>query len=306
MKRFFVATLSFTLWVLNSFSLGFGTHWISSPLPNDSSEVLFRRTYVSRYKPIKATITVASTGKLRIYVNERNISQEVIIGNRKQANAVKFYTYDITRFMQPDSNIIAVWYAPDSQPFEGKQLSLEYHGIDEQGKHFYHNTDKSWFCKAINSYTKDGTEFFDGSSFQKAWKNIDQNTRGWFRPLGSAHDKSYATSETYPIDSIYVLSKKISPIAVYIDSTGIHADFGRPFNGTIRVTLRNARRDEHIMMGNFTYVCSGEMDEQCFRRFTESHERIIHIMGDKYFDPKQIQNIEGLEMQLVPHKSYLY
>lgn len=284
----------------------FGTHWISYPLPDDSTEILFRRTFKSEgYKPHKATITVATTGKIRIYVNERNISREVVISNRGQG--ISFYTYDVTRFMQPDSNIIAVWYAPNNIPYAGKQLSLEFYGIDYLEKSFYHHTDKSWFCKSINAYAKEGQEYFDATTFPQAWKYIEQNTRGWLRPLGAnSHSKS-TTKELYPLDSIYILAKKISPIAVTTDSVGtVHADFGRPFSGTVRLTLRNAKRGEHIMMDNFTYVCTGEMDEQCFRRFTESNSRIIRISGDSRFSPKQIQNIEGLEMTLSPHESYLY
>ena len=42
------------LWVLNSHAQEFGTHWISYPLPNDSSEVWFRKRYIIHQRPMQA------------------------------------------------------------------------------------------------------------------------------------------------------------------------------------------------------------------------------------------------------------
>ena len=38
--RYFTILIFTTLWVLNSYAQEFGTHWVSYPFPNDSSEIL--------------------------------------------------------------------------------------------------------------------------------------------------------------------------------------------------------------------------------------------------------------------------
>ena len=59
----YLTTLIFTtLWVLNSYAQEFGTHWISYPFPNDSSEILYRKIYHLNQKPLKAEINIASRG----------------------------------------------------------------------------------------------------------------------------------------------------------------------------------------------------------------------------------------------------
>ncbi len=42
------------------------------------------------------------------------------------------------------------------------------------------------------------------------------------------------------------------------------------------------------------YICSGEMDEQAFCRFTHQYARQIVISGDRHFNPEQIQDVEAL------------
>ena len=44
--RYITTLIISILWVLSSHAQEFGTHWISYPLPNDSSEVWFRQSYI--------------------------------------------------------------------------------------------------------------------------------------------------------------------------------------------------------------------------------------------------------------------
>ena len=84
------------LWVLNSSAHEFSTHWISYPISNDSSEVLFCHVFPSQGKPKQGSITFASCGRIKVFVNERNISPKAYFCNPDSAT-VFIYTYDITR-----------------------------------------------------------------------------------------------------------------------------------------------------------------------------------------------------------------
>lgn len=86
------------------------------------------------------------------------------------------------------------------------------------------------------------------------------------------------------------------PVAEYEDSVGVHYGFARPFHGVVRLTLRGAVHGEHIVADGMSYVCSGEMDEQLFRRFTTDEVYWITVSGDESFRKSQIQKVEGLEI----------
>lgn len=62
----------------------------------------------------------------------------------------------------------------------------------------------------------------------------------------------------------------------------------------IRVTLRGCRRGEHIRIGNLHYVCTGEMDEQAFTRFSPTDQNTVTISGDRHFCCEQVQEVESI------------
>lgn len=62
----------------------------------------------------------------------------------------------------------------------------------------------------------------------------------------------------------------------------------------IRVTLRDCRRGERISIGNLQYVCTGEMDEQAFTRFSPTDQNTVTISGDRHFSCEQVQEVESI------------
>ncbi len=62
----------------------------------------------------------------------------------------------------------------------------------------------------------------------------------------------------------------------------------------IRVTLRGCSRGERIRIGNLQYVCTGEMDEQAFTRFSPTDQNTITICGDRHFCCEQVQEVESI------------
>lgn len=62
----------------------------------------------------------------------------------------------------------------------------------------------------------------------------------------------------------------------------------------IRVTLRGCRRGERIRIGNLQYICTGEMDEQAFTRFSPTDQNTVTISGDRHFCCEQVQEVESI------------
>lgn len=71
-------------------------------------------------------------------------------------------------------------------------------------------------------------------------------------------------------------------------------DFSPGFYGFVRVTLRGCQRGEQIYINGMEYICSGEMDEQAYCRFTARYMRRITITGDRHFNPEQVQEVEAV------------
>lgn len=286
----------------------FGCHWICSPDPDDSAQIQFRRVYFSYSKPKQASLTIISTGRFQVYVNERNITGDILLPPTNSTNhLINALTFDITRFLEPKKNIIAVWYSPQEDIHSDKQLSLSYYGETAWGTRFCYYTDNTWDCRPTGMYTLPGNrEYVNGENENPEWKGEGTGYLKWEKAKASSDTTEYA----YHIESSFYPSQKIThtlyPVCTYSDSLGYHIDFGRDFNGWIRLTIREAHPGEKIHIGGLTYICNGQMDEQACRRFSLERQKTITISGDKNFKTSQLRSIEGLEIQPYYHHSYLY
>ena len=292
-------------WVLNSFGQEFGTHWISCPAANDSSQVLFYGSYDWETVPQRAFLSFASTGMVKVYANERNVSGDIFFANGN-AGMVEVHTFDVTRYLKQGTNSFAVWYAPRRDMPVGKQLSLQLYGTGQDGKPFFEIAGKAWRCSmpdgclsyAGSTEMDSIAETFSNAEFDSQWKSEDYDHTKWQSACvwygGEGRNLSTILPQ-FPRDE-RKLKTILLPVAEYEDSVGVHYGFARPFHGVVRLTLRGAERGEHIVADGMSYVCSGEMDEQLFRRFTTDEVYWITVSGDGSFRKSQIQKVEGLEI----------
>lgn len=292
-----ITTIIMTLlWVLNSQAQEFGTHWVSYPLPNDSCEVWYRKLYKLDAQPFSASVSLASTGNLRLYINERNVTGSAFYEGMKDST-VMMRTFDITRFLKKGENIIAVWYAPAGSANKDKQLSLDFYGWDQDTIPFHHQADGTWWCKQLPECRVKEREYFDKSEYTNEWKSAEYRSHGWLHPTGSFEgSKSNNMIEYTPLRTENKLNMVLYPTNIYSDSLGYHVDFGRTFRGTIRLTIRDAHKGDLIDIDGNQYICSGEMDEQAFFRFHCEERKVYTLNWSKRFKKSYITNIEGLEI----------
>lgn len=294
------------LWVLDSNAQEFGTHWISYPLPNDSSEVWFRKRYMMQQLPIQAQITLASTGFYKLFINERNVTGSTKFDGIKDSVLLS-RTFDVTHYLRKGENIIAVWYAPQGKPSYGKQLSLEFYGWNQDSIPFYHKADGKWLCRQLKDCSNGENERFDGRTNTQIWKSEEFQSKGWVHPTGSIAIDSICNDTSIPRNHLALKENKVikaenkvynvlAPVYTFTDSTGYNIDFGRPFRGTIRLTLREAHHGDKLYINGYQYICNGELDEQAFFRFKYQNRRIYTITWSERFKRNDIVNIEGLEI----------
>ena len=286
--------------VLDSCSQEFSTHWVSHPLPNDSSEVLFCGTYEIDSLPKEAYLTFASSGHLRIYVNERNISQDITFNNPDSSH-IALQTYNITHLLKTKQNCIAVWYAPAKGCATSKQLSLDFYGTHKDGKRFYCQANADWWCKILEgSYVKDNRETFDSRYYDANWKSAEDDKTSWQHPLGAKNnEKFYSVASGFFCHKNARIQYIFTPTECSSAAKLLEYDLGRRAYGTLRLTLRGEKSGDAVHIGSFTYICRGDMDEQAFCRFIPSGDRIINVQGTPSFKRQFIQKVEFLEYRSV-------
>lgn len=294
----FAAIIVTLLWCLDSTAQQFGLSWITHPQPDSCSVVWFRQSFTAEERPLQAYITAATTGYIELYINQRNVTGDVLTPLRENMSDNPIaVTYDVTRFMRQGSNTVAVCYAPSFPHHVPAQIAVSLYGRDADGMPFAYNTDEGWLCRTdATSLTTDGHEVTDATESSISSYTDELDVACW------TPSKMAETTHMQPAEQrmIRYEAAKIGGIRQQrffdIEGDSVVYDFGTAFKGLIRVTLRDTRRGEHINIGGMEYVCSGESDEQAIQRFTTTDCRRLLIYGDEHFDKEQIQKVEALEI----------
>ena len=313
----------------------FGCRWMSHPAPDDTSHVWFRHTLVTEEQDIPRTayIHVATTGRFVLYVNGRNVSTALFTPDRTPNDTtVMAISYDVRRFLRPDSNTIALLYCPSTRT--RRQVSVSFYGIAADSSHFATNDTDGWLCRHADTWqTHDGGEAMNRNTYPYRWTDTDQPLALWqaveqistYQPINTPPPQHNTTStsqhhNTTPpqhLNTLPLLSAEdicgYSPVRInpLVDNAAHMRRIYTPLfteqsadtlivhlvpneRHLIRVTLRGCRRGERISIGNLHYVCTGEIDEQAFARFTPTSSNTIIITGDSHFQSEQVQEVESI------------
>ena len=299
----------------------FDCRWMSHPTPDDTSHVWFSRTIVTSEKdmPRAAYIRVATTGRFVLYVNGRNVSTALFTPDRQKGDtAVAAIAYDVQRFLRTDTNTIALLYCPSMRTH--RQVSVCFYGIAADSSHFaVSGTDRpsfalngnaGWLCRHADTWqTHDGGEAMNRNLYPYRWTDANQPLALWqaveettpsqplntTTPLSSEDICGYSPLRINPlVDNAARISRIYTPLLTEQsgDTLTVHLVPNR--RHLIRVTLRGCRRGERIRIGNLQYVCTGEMDEQAFTRFSPTDQNTVTISGDRHFCCEQVQEVESI------------
>lgn len=305
----------------------FGCRWMSHPAPDDTSHVWFRRTLVIEEQdmPRTAYIHVATTGRFVLYVNGRNVSTALFTPDRTPNDTtVMAISYDVRRFLRPDSNTIALLYCPSTRT--RRQVSVSFYGIAADSSHFATNDTDGWLCRHADTWqTHDGGEAMNRNTYPYRWTDTDQPLVLWQAveqistsqhlnlstpqhhnttppqhhntlPLLSAEDIcGYSPVRINPlVDNAAHMRRIYAPLFTEQSTDTLTVHLVPNERHLIRVTLRGCQRGERISIGNLHYVCTGEIDEQAFARFTPTSSNTIIITGDSHFRSEQVQEVESI------------
>lgn len=321
----------------------FGYRWMSHPAPNDTSHVWFRRTLVIEEQdmPRTAYIHVATTGRFVLYVNRRNVSTALFTPDRTPNDTtVMAISYDVRRFLRPDSNTIALLYCPSTRT--RRQVSVSFYGIAADSSRFATNDTDGWLCRHADTWqTHDGGEAMNRNTYPYRWTDTDQPLALWqaveqistsqhlnlstphhhnttppqhhtttppqhlnttpsqhnttSTPISAEDICGYSPVRINPlVDNAAHMRRIYTPLFTEQSADTLIVHLVPNERHLIRITLRGCQRGERISIGNLHYVCTGEIDEQAFARFTPTSSNTIIITGDSHFQSEQVQEVESI------------
>ena len=288
----------------------FAAGWLTCQECPDSSCVWFRRTFVAAERPCCASVCVASDSRFVLYVNGRNVSTALYMpacgGGSSRVAAV---TFDVTRFLRPDSNTVALLVCPSLPQVAAPWVAADFFGIADGGHRFAYSGVAGWLCRPAGTRLTPDGELYDSRLDSLSSAGGDMALVEWMPAVpaegGVATLSDIGVSAEsvfgYSVNGCNVLADDavrvggiVVPLRREVHGDTVVCDFTPGLCGFVRVTLRGCRRGERIRIGNLTYICSGYDDEQAFCRFTPQYFRSVIITGDSGFCTEQVQEVEAL------------
>lgn len=180
----YIGMLFTLLYPMGAMGQTFGWSWIKASGQKGEGQQWFRRTYTHLGSVYDATLRVATTGYVKVYVNGRQVTTDPITPFRPtNSNEAVALTYHVAPFLRPDSVHIAVWYAPVPQAGDSCQLAVNFFGEDVDGQRFGFQSDDTWLCRPAPAwYEADGdavVEGYDGRAMQPEWTFGDTDWALW-------------------------------------------------------------------------------------------------------------------------------
>lgn len=188
----YIGVLFALLYPMGAKGQTFGWSWIKASGQKGEGQQWFRRTYTHLGSVYDATLRVATTGYVKVYVNGRQVTTDPITPFRPtNSNEAVALTYHVAPFLRPDSVHIAVWYAPVPQAGDSCQLAVNFFGEDVDGQRFGFQSDDTWLCRPAPAwYEADGdavVEGYDGRAMQPEWTFGDTDWALW-QPVEVVND----------------------------------------------------------------------------------------------------------------------
>ena len=324
-------------------SLGPGE--ISCATADSLSDIWFRHTYLTKRRPISATLSVTARGRYRVYVNESNVTPPLPTDNCHHPVTIDI---DISGYLRSDSNTVAILYHPVGP--HDHQIAVCYYGVGRDGRPFGHNADGGWLCRPVDEGSGDGIDRgytqtvstacwtpvsapgrleieeakvaseprrveIEGTKVASAPRRVEiEGTKAdsELRTADSALRRVSTEMGVWPLATLLpVQVNRVTRVTAprYSERTpeGIAYEFVTGFYGFVRLTLRGAKKGETITIGGRKYTCNGETDEQITTAFEPTYHRRVIVSGDSAFDASQVQRVDGVSlMTTTSYNAYPY
>lgn len=273
----------------------FNTPWVCDSRPDSLSHVWFRRMYLTDGRPRQATLTVTTTGRVKVYVNACNVGTAPYYPLRDDNDSrPTSISFDITPYLNADTNIVALLYSPSKPMAEQRQIAVTFYGTARNRQSFSYASNTDWLCRKANSgLTADGDEWIDGRHHNPDWNTTDYAAALWLPVKTPSIPLSPSIPSTPSTPSITHIETLRDPST---HGGSLMLPLGVGFYGAVAATLREARRGERIRLGRLIYICSGEIDEQAWPLFSAAYWGNAYVEGGSRFNASQVTTLQALSI----------
>lgn len=298
--------------LLNSFALKAqegGIYWITPSRQCFAEEVVFVRNLPLESKSLKAKITIASEQQFTLFVNQRNVSTAVLEPYRPSSPlSVKAESYDITHFLHPGNNTIAIVCTPQSNALSQPTIAVDGAITDKWNRTKRVISNQEWYCLFTGAFWNDNDQWVmsQGNSLHSLLEDTSFQIHCTPVVATKAASADWLVPSWTPThtETHYKVVKTLIPRQIYHSSDTAHFVFDKPFNGFIRITFRDTKSGEWLCANNVFYKCLGVYDEQLSINNERKQYQDVVIWGDSLFATSQITRVEGLAVE--PQKKVLF
>lgn len=286
----YIGMLFTLLYPMGAMGQTFGWSWIKASGQKGEGQQWFRRTYTHLGSVYDATLRVATTGYVKVYVNGRQVTTDPITPFRPtNSNEAVALTYHVAPFLRPDSVHIAVWYAPVPQAGDSCQLAVNFFGEDVDGQRFGFQSDDTWLCRPAPAwYEADGdavVEGYDGRAMQPEWTFGDTDWALW-QPAEVVNDAKCRlvveadSRERLRLKRVYKTSlcNSVSPDNQYLTANDQSSSVNnQPLNAS------NQPLNANTMSLNASNLANNQLNKIICRRVKAGNERVTAVFPQPFF-----------------------
>lgn len=278
------------LYPMGAMGQTFGWSWIKASGQKGEGQQWFRRTYTHLGSVYDATLRVATTGYVKVYVNGRQVTTDPITPFRPtNSNEAVALTYHVAPFLRPDSVHIAVWYAPVPQAGDSCQLAVNFFGEDVDGQRFGFQSDDTWLCRPAPAwYEADGdavVEGYDGRAMQPEWTFGDTDWALW-QPAEVVNDAKCRlvveanSRERLRLKRVYVASlcKSTSADNQYLTENNQSLCANNQL-----LNASNQPLNANTMSLNASNLANNQLNKIICRRVKAGNERVTAVFPQPFF-----------------------
>ena len=271
------------LYPMGAMGQTFGWSWIKASGQKGEGQQWFRRTYTHLGSVYDATLRVATTGYVKVYVNGRQVTTDPITPFRPtNSNEAVALTYHVAPFLRPDSVHIALWYAPVPQAGDSCQLAVNFFGEDVDGQRFGFQSDDTWLCRPAPAwYEADGdavVEGYDGRAMQPEWTFGDTDWALW-QPAEVVNDAKCRlvveadSRERLRLKRVYKASlcNSVSPDNQYLTANDQSS------------SVNNQPLNANTMSLNASNLANNQLNKIICRRVKAGNERVTAVFPQPFF-----------------------
>ena len=279
----YIGMLFTLLYPMGGMGQTFGWSWIKASGQKGEGQQWFRRTYTHLGSVYDATLRVATTGYVKVYVNGRQVTTDPITPFRPtNSNEAVALTYHVASFLRPDSVHIAVWYAPVPQAGDSCQLAVNFFGEDVDGQRFGFQSDDTWLCRPAPAwYEADGdavVEGYDGRAMQPEWTFGDTDWALW-QPAEVVNDAKCRlvveanSRERLRLKRVYKASlcNSVSPDNQYLTANDQSS------------SVNNQPLNANTMSLNASNLANNQLNKIICRRVKAGNERVTAVFPQPFF-----------------------